>query len=105
MGAAGTGGDAGGFGTGTSRLTSHSQLVLDQLADTLRNWPQYYVLVRGNASRQGDLEANQALAEARAQAAAAYLAAAGIDKNRVRAIGVEPSGETSVSFVLGQPPY
>ena len=53
----------------------------------------------------GDLAANKLLAEQRAAAAKAYLVEAGVDPNRIRAVGGEPSGRTSVSFVLGQPPY
>jgi hypothetical protein len=93
------------FARGTSRLTSASQHVLADLVTKLNTWPQYYVLIRGNASRQGDLEANQALAEARARAAEQQLIGQGISQNRVRALGVEPSGTTSVSFMLGEMPY
>ena len=30
---------------------------------------------------------------------------AGIDASRVRAVGVEPSGRTAVTFLLGEPAY
>ncbi len=93
------------FARGTVRLTSTSQATLDDLVRTLNTWPQYYVLVRGNASRQGDLEANRILAENRAQAAATYLIQKGIHESRIHAVGADPSGETSVSFVLGEAPY
>ena len=93
------------FARGTSTLTSRSQTVLDELMENLENWPQYYLLIRGNASLEGDLEANRALARARAKAAEAYLIQNGVSQNRVRALGGEPSGTTSVSFVLGQTPY
>ena len=93
------------FARGTSRLSSRSQLTLDDLVSQLNTWPQYYVLIRGNASTIGDLEANKALAQSRAEAAADYLKQQGISDVRVRAVGVEPSGTTSVSFVLGQTPY
>jgi flagellar motor protein MotB len=92
------------FARGTDRLTDHSKSLLDNLAGTLES-TRFYVVVRGNASRQGDLEANKRLALQRAKAVEAYLVAQGVDSARIRAIGVEPSGSTSVSFVLGQPPY
>ena len=79
--------------------------MLDDLIEKLAAWPQYYLLIRGNASLQGDLEANKALAEARAAAAEQYLTQNGVSENRVRAVGGEPSGTTSVTFVLGQTPY
>ncbi len=93
------------FARGTSKLTSRSRLVLDDLIGKLVAWPQYYLLIRGNASLQGDLDANTALALARAKSAEAYLIQNGVHENRVRAVGGEPSGTTSVSFVLGQTPY
>ncbi len=93
------------FARGTSTLSSRSRKVLDDLIGKLETWPQYYLLVRGNASLRGDAEANQALAQARAEAAEAYLVQNGVSRNRVRAVGGEPSGATSVSFVLGQTPY
>ncbi len=75
------------------------------MIQTLKNWPQYYVLVRGHAATEGDPEANRALAEARAKGAEQYLVQGGIDPSRVRAKGVAPSGRTAVTFVLGEPPY
>ncbi|MCA9172499.1 MAG: OmpA family protein, partial [Planctomycetales bacterium] len=60
------------FARGTDRLQASAQATLDELVRTLQDWPQTYVLVRGNASKRGDLEANKKLAENRARAAAAY---------------------------------
>ncbi len=93
------------FARGTDRLTVSSQVVLDDLLKSLQSFPQSYVLIRGNADRRGDLEANRELARLRAKAAEQYLIDSGINANRVRAIGVQPSGSTSVSFMLGQPAY
>lgn len=92
------------FARGTDRLTERSQSQLDELAGGLAS-TRYYVTVRGNASRQGDLEANKRLASQRAKAVESYLVSHGVDNDRIRAIGVEPSGETSVTFVLGEPSY
>lgn len=92
------------FARGTDRLTERSRAVLDELAGKLVT-TQFYVLIRGNASREGDLEQNKLLAERRAKAAEQYLLSQGVDPQRIRAIGAEPSGATSVSFVLGQLPY
>lgn len=94
------------FARGSARLTATSQHVLDDLASKLKTWPRYYVLIRGNASTRGDAAANAQLATRRAAAAEQYLIKqGGIRENRVRAVGVKPSGSTSVSFLLGQPPY
>jgi outer membrane protein OmpA-like peptidoglycan-associated protein len=92
------------FARGTDRLTEASRHTLDELARRLTT-TRYYVVVRGNASRVGDLQANQELAGRRAKAAQEYLVTKGIDRKRIRASGVEPSGSTSVSFFLGQLPY
>ena len=92
------------FARGTDRLTQRSKLLLDELAGTLQA-TRYYVIVRGNASRRGDAEANQRLAQQRAKSVAGYLVQQGVSADRIRAIGVQPSGSTSVSFVLGEPPY
>lgn len=93
------------FARGRDQLTGSSQVTLDELAKQLESFPFAYVLVKGNASTQGDLAANAELAKRRADAAEAYLIQAGVDPNRIRAVGGEPSGRTSVSFVLGQPAY
>ncbi|MEM8678678.1 MAG: phosphate ABC transporter substrate-binding/OmpA family protein [Planctomycetota bacterium] len=93
------------FARGRDVLTGSSRVTLDELAKQLESFPFAYVLVKGNASTQGDLEANAALAQKRAQAAEAYLVGVGVDPQRIRAVGGEPSGRTSVSFVLGQPAY
>ena len=92
------------FARGTAQLTDRSRLLLDDLVGTLQS-TRYYVIVRGNASRRGNLEANARLAEERAKEVEQYLVSKGVDTDRIRAIGVEPSGSTSVSFVLGELPY
>jgi outer membrane protein OmpA-like peptidoglycan-associated protein len=97
------------FARGTSKLTEQSKQTLDHLRQTLDTWPQYYLIVRGNARREGDPAANRKLSQDRAAAAADYLLQAGVAKQRIRATATEGAvagGEgQSVSFVLGQKPY
>jgi outer membrane protein OmpA-like peptidoglycan-associated protein/ABC-type nitrate/sulfonate/bicarbonate transport system substrate-binding protein len=93
------------FARGRYDLTESSKATLDELAFDLKTWPRYYLMVQGNAGRQGNLEANKALAVARAKAAEEYLIDAGVAASRVRAIAVEPSGQMSVTFKLGEMPY
>ncbi|MCM8531725.1 MAG: phosphate ABC transporter substrate-binding/OmpA family protein [Lentisphaeraceae bacterium] len=93
------------FTRGTDRLSSHSLSVLDELYDKLKTWPQYYLVVRGNASRRGDLDANKKLAMSRAHTAREYLVGKGIKGHRIKAQGGEPSGASSVSFIFGQKDY
>src|SRR6185436_17978986 len=47
------------FARGTDILTEESKQTLDELAETLKTFPQYYVIIKGNASNQGDAEANK----------------------------------------------
>jgi len=92
------------FARGGNRLTEASRLRLSELAVKLKS-TRYYIIIQGHASRKGDLEANKQVAKKRAEAAEQFLIAQGIGKNRSRAVGMDPSGETTVSFVLGQVPY
>ena len=92
------------FPPGTARLTRFSKAKLNRLVSSLKTWPQYYLLVRGNASPAGNNPAaNQRVAERRAQVAAKYLIDQGVHSSRIHAIGAAPSGRTTVSFVLGVP--
>ncbi len=93
------------FGRGTSKLTEQSQQTLLELVDQLKSWPQYYLMIRGNASTKGNVEANRKLANERAATALEFLQRAGVDANRLRATSGELTGETSVQFVFGQTPY
>ncbi len=93
------------YARGTARLTETSLAKLDDLVEKLRGWPNYYIMVRGNASSVGDADANRTLAKQRADAALQYLISKGVPESRMHAMDGEISGQTSVTFVLGQPPY
>ncbi len=93
------------YARGTARLTESSQAKLDELVENLKSWPNYYVMIRGNASTVGNAEANRTLAQQRAAAALEYLLSKGVPAARFRAMEGELSGQTSVTFVLGQTPY
>lgn len=93
------------FARSASRLNPSSQYTLDELAKKLKDAPQFYLLVTGNAGTVGDLDANTALAMSRAEVAKEYLISQGISSQRIRAVGGKPSGQTTVTFVVGQLPY
>ena len=93
------------FSRGSSVLTDRSQLILKELAERLQVWPQYYLMIRGNASNLGDVEANKELAAKRALGALQYLESAGIPKQRMRTIPGDITGETRVTFGVGEIPY
>lgn len=93
------------FARGTSRLTTRSERILDELVEKLESWPQYYLMVRGNAGSRGDPEANRKLAKQRADAALEYLLQKGVAAARIRTVEGELTGNMSVTFVFGQVPY
>lgn len=93
------------FARGTSKLSDASEQTLTELMDKLKAFPQYYLIVRGNASSDGDLDANLKLATDRANAAVVWLTEHGVDRNRIKAESAKPNGSTTVAFILGEQPY
>ncbi len=93
------------FARGSATLTEQSRSVLNELAEKLKSWPQYYLHVRGSASNKGDPDANRALATKRATTVVEYLLSLGMQSERIRSIEGGPSGETRVSFEVVQLPY
>lgn len=93
------------FVRGSATLSEQSKRTLDDLFQKLQAWPQYYLIIRGNASQAGDMQANLQLAEARGQAALKYLLSLGIPPERMRVVAGEITGQTRVTFVVGQTPF
>lgn len=93
------------FARGTSTLTGRSEAILDDLVEMLKSFPLYYLTIAGNASSKGDLEANRELAKQRSAATLQYLQNKGVPAARMQAATGEITGETSVTFRLGQVPY
>jgi outer membrane protein OmpA-like peptidoglycan-associated protein len=93
------------FARGSSNLTEQSRSILDELAEKLKSWPQFYLKVRGSASNKGDAEANRALAAKRADTVVEYLLSIGMPKERIRSSEGGPSGDTRVTFQVVQAPY
>ncbi len=93
------------FARGSSNLTEQSRSILDELAEKLKSWPQFYLKVRGSASNKGDAAANRALATKRADTVVEYLLSIGMPKERIRPVEGGPSGETRVTFQVVQVPY
>lgn len=95
---------------GRAKATIHVQGKRDlaDLARRLRSLPSFYLTVVGQAVREGDPDANLALAEARAKAVREQLVADGVEAARVRAVSQAPGASASsstVRFELGQKPY
>lgn len=97
------------FARGTATLTPSARHELDELAQVLANWPQYYLSITGSAREDGDMQANRQLAMDRAHAAAEYLVGRGIVQHRVHVAGTEPQRRDgkaqTVRFVVKQVPF
>jgi outer membrane protein OmpA-like peptidoglycan-associated protein len=68
---------------------------LDRVAAVAKMCPTVRIEIHGHASDWSSAEVNQRLADARAQAAMAYLAASGVPVNRMAAIGHAGGGEAA----------
>jgi len=93
------------FPRGSDTITERSQVILDELVGKLKTWPHYYVIVRGDASLVGNIDANKQLAERRAKSVEKYLLSKGVFESRIKAVAIKPSGSTDVIFQLCYMPY
>jgi len=89
--------------TKRDELTDEDRDLLKPLASDLRMWPQYYLRVEGSTKKEGDPEANRALAERRADAVRDYLKEQGIDDYRIKTVAMPGEG-AKVRFVALRPP-
>jgi len=74
------------FETDSSELTMQARGTLDKQAQWLQQYNRYAFTIEGHADERGTREYNIALGARRAQAVRDYLAARGIDANRMRTI-------------------
>jgi hypothetical protein len=83
-----------------SGLGEEAEEQLAELAETLRNLPQYYLRIEGHTEKQGEREANMVLGQERADLVRDYLVKRlGIDESRVQAKAMEPGEGKLVRFV------
>ncbi len=75
------------FETGSTRLKSSSNQVLNQVADILKKYPEYNVRIDGYTDSVGSRASNQSLSEKRAKACYDYLASRGIPLSRMAYTG------------------
>lgn len=75
------------FGIGSARLTDDSNGVLDSIVDVFNRCPDLSIEIGGHTDTDGSRADNQALSEARARAVRSYLVDAGIDPDRITAVG------------------
>jgi peptidoglycan-associated lipoprotein len=74
------------FETDSTELTPQARATLDKQAQWLQTYNRYSFTVEGHADERGTREYNIALGARRAQAVHDYLAARGVDANRMRTI-------------------
>ncbi|MBN1578528.1 MAG: OmpA family protein, partial [Chitinispirillaceae bacterium] len=80
------------FQSGKSALTTASYAILDRVYESLAEWENVKLEIRGHTDNIGSEELNQRISQARADAVMQYLIQRGIDSSRLQAIGF---GETS----------
>jgi OmpA-OmpF porin, OOP family len=79
------------FDNDRATLRPESMTTLDQVAASLRNWPDVNVEIQGHTSEPGTPAHNMFLSQRRAEAVRAYFVSEGIDGGRLVANGY---GET-----------
>ena len=76
------------FPTGVSDLGYEAKLELDKVAEKLKHYPNFRVLVKGHTGLSGDKDENRKLSQERAESVARYFEVTyGVDSNRVLAVG------------------
>lgn len=75
------------FVQGKADLSDDAKFVLHDLAQEMNKHPEIKLRIVGHTSSEGDPAFNQALSEARAQAAVDFLVGRGIDASRLEAEG------------------
>ena len=74
------------FDTDSSLIRADAQTTLSRQAQWLAQYPSYAITVEGHADERGTREYNLALGARRAAAARDFLAARGVQPNRIRTI-------------------
>ncbi|PZU16010.1 MAG: hypothetical protein DI591_08545 [Citromicrobium sp.] len=86
------------FGTGSYSISPTFQTTLNQVAQSLQQYPSSLVDVYGHTDTVGSATSNQRLSEQRAQAVADYLSNQGVNRTRIRWQGY---GETQLRVRTG----
>jgi outer membrane protein OmpA-like peptidoglycan-associated protein len=75
------------FATGKAEILAESRPIIDEIVSLLKKRPKLRVGVEGHTDNTGTPVTNKTLSEERAKAVAADVAAAGINANRLDAVG------------------
>ena len=79
------------FATGSAQLTSQFYGPLNQVAESLKSYPDTRVQIIGHTDSTGSAAFNQQLSVNRANAVVVYLSAQGIPTQRMQAVGMGES--------------
>ncbi|MEL6615304.1 MAG: OmpA family protein, partial [Bacteroidota bacterium] len=79
------------FRSGSSAPSPQMNLILNELAMSLLESPNSVVQIQGHTDSEGSDASNMRLSVARAEAVASYLAARGVPRARIEAIGLGES--------------
>lgn len=79
------------FATGSAQLTPDFYGPLNQVADSLKQYPDTTVQIVGHTDSTGSAAFNQTLSQNRANAVVVYLTAQGVQPQRMQALGMGES--------------
>jgi len=79
------------FAVGSAELAAADSPILNRVADMLRRYPGYKIIVEGHTDNTGGSSYNRTLSEQRAQTALRYLVRRGIEERRMTAKGLGQS--------------
>lgn len=89
------------FATGSAAIEPSSRSVLDALASVAVRCDRFSIEVAGHTDNEGARDANMTLSQRRADAVAAYLATAGVSRERLIARGYGPDRPTASNATPG----
>lgn len=75
------------FETGKAVIRKTSYSILDNVAQVMKENPDYFLDIKGHTDNQGDSEKNRQLSSDRAESVRSYLISKGIDASRMTAEG------------------
>lgn len=75
------------FDSGKTNVKPNFTPVLDDIANVMIKYPETKIEVQGHTDNVGDNNSNLSLSQLRAQSVTSYLAAKGVDSNRIRSVG------------------
>ncbi len=78
------------FESGKAVLLAGSYKVLDEMAESLREWPEVTLEIQGHTDNTGKAATNLTLSQARAETVRQYLIDKGISSDRLTAVGYGP---------------